>query len=282
MLTINNICKRYDEKKVLNGVTITIPTGSIYGLIGKNGAGKTTLMSIVAGLQKADSGTIEKGGRVISYLPDIPGFYDYLTCKEYLNFLLADWKGDKKERSEYLLSLVSLDGKTVIKNMSRGMKQRLGIAASLVNNPDIILFDEPTSALDPAGRIELMEIIVKLKQQGKTIVLSTHILADMEKICDEVGFLHDGIIKKSYSVKDLEKDSSFIVEFKNLYQHTSYCDFLTEKMESDTIVRFELKDNSLDNQKRFFTYLGTLDNQILSIKNEVCSLDELFKEICGV
>ena len=190
--------------------------------------------------------------------------------------------GDKKERSEYLLSLVSLDGKTVIKNMSRGMKQRLGIAASLVNNPDIILFDEPTSALDPAGRIELMEIIVKLKQQGKTIVLSTHILADMEKICDEVGFLHDGIIKKSYSVKDLEKDSSFIVEFKNLYQHTSYCDFLTEKMESDTIVRFELKDNSLDNQKRFFTYLGTLDNQILSIKNEVCSLDELFKEICGV
>lgn len=282
MLTINNICKKYDEKKVLNGVTITIPTGSIYGLIGKNGAGKTTLMSIVAGLQKADSGTIEKGGRVISYLPDIPGFYDYLTCKEYLNFLLADWKGDKKERSEYLLSLVSLDGKTVIKNMSRGMKQRLGIAASLVNNPDIILFDEPTSALDPAGRIELMEIIVKLKQQGKTIVLSTHILADMEKICDEVGFLHDGIIKKSYSVKDLEKDSSFIVEFKNLYQHTSYCDFLTEKMESDTIVRFELKDNSLDNQKRFFTYLGTLDNQILSIKNEVCSLDELFKEICGV
>ena len=282
MLTINNICKKYDEKKVLNGVTITIPTGSIYGLIGKNGAGKTTLMSIVAGLQKSDSGMIEKGGRVISYLPDIPGFYDYLTCKEYLNFLLADWKGDKKERSEYLLSLVSLDGKTVIKNMSRGMKQRLGIAASLVNNPDIILFDEPTSALDPAGRIELMEIIVKLKQQGKTIVLSTHILADMEKICDEVGFLHDGIIKKSYSVKDLEKDSSFIVEFKNLYQHTSYCDFLTEKMESDTIVRFELKDNSLDNQKRFFTYLGTLDNQILSIKNEVCSLDELFKEICGV
>ena len=114
----------------------------------------------------------------------------------------------------------------------------------------------------------------------KNMLTLTSTLLDVSISDLKKGLINGAII--SYSVKDLEKDSSFIVEFKNLYQHTSYCDFLTEKMESDTIVRFELKDNSLDNQKRFFTYLGTLDNQILSIKNEVCSLDELFKEICGV
>ena len=193
MIKVNNIKKSFTHHDVLKGVNLEIEEGSIYGLIGKNGAGKTTLMNILTGLLEADSGTFsfETNEKKVGYLPDLPAFYDYLNTDEYLDFLLMH---KNPVRRNELLKLVNLPAGAKIKTLSRGMRQRLGIASVLVNDPDVILLDEPTSALDPAGRNDVKNILLELKEKGKTIILSTHILADMDIICDRAGFLSDGII----------------------------------------------------------------------------------------
>ena len=212
---------------MLNGVSFSINNCEIYGLIGKNGAGKTTLMNIIAGLSKSDEGSYSIGEETatssIGYLPDIPAFFDYLTAQEYIDFLLMN-VDRTNERKTHLLQLVGLKGNEKIKSMSRGMKQRLGVASALVTDPKVLLLDEPTSALDPQGRHELMEILKQLKADGRSIVLSTHILADMEMVCDKVGFLHDGVIKNEIRVSELlsGKQDSWEIEFETEFKRESH------------------------------------------------------------
>ena len=281
MLTVNGITKSFENHKVLNGVSFSINNGEIYGLIGKNGAGKTTLMNIIAGLSKSDEGSYSIGEETatssIGYLPDIPAFFDYLTAQEYIDFLLMN-VDRRKERKTHLLQLVGLNGNEKIKSMSRGMKQRLGVASALVTDPKVLLLDEPTSALDPQGRHELMEILKQLKADGRSIVLSTHILADMEKVCDKVGFLHNGVIKNEIRVSELlsgEQDS-WEIEFEAelefpAHNETALC--VTPTGEKSYL--FETAD-----QKYLLQYLASLPNKIVSIRNKAISLDELFKEVC--
>lgn len=281
MLTVNGITKSFENHKVLNGVSFSINNGEIYGLIGKNGAGKTTLMNIIAGLSKSDEGSYSIGEETatssIGYLPDIPAFFDYLTAQEYIDFLLMN-VDRTKERKTHLLQLVGLNGNEKIKSMSRGMKQRLGVASALVTDPKVLLLDEPTSALDPQGRHELMEILKQLKADGRSIVLSTHILADMEKVCDKVGFLHNGVIKNEIRVSELlsgEQDS-WEIEFEAelefpAHNETALC--VTPTGEKSYL--FETAD-----QKYLLQYLASLPNKIVSIRNKAISLDELFKEVC--
>lgn len=281
MLKVEGITKRFENHKVLNGVSFSISNGEIYGLIGKNGAGKTTLMNIIAGLSKSDEGTCSTGNECnvsnIGYLPDIPAFFDYLTAQEYIDFLLMNADRTNKRRT-YLLQLVGLNGNEKIKSMSRGMKQRLGVAAALVTDPKVLLLDEPTSALDPQGRHELMEVLKQLKADGCSIVLSTHILADMEKVCDKVGFLHDGVIKKEVWIGELltGKQDSWEVEFETglelpVYDNSAMC--ITPI--STKVYVFESA-----NQKYLLQYLTSLPAKIMSIRNKSLSLDELFEEVC--
>ena len=281
MLNVNSITKSFENHKVLNGVSFSINNGEIYGLIGKNGAGKTTLMNIIAGLSKSDEGSYSIGEETatssIGYLPDIPAFFDYLTAQEYIDFLLMN-VDRTKERKTHLLQLVGLNGNEKIKSMSRGMKQRLGVASALVTDPKVLLLDEPTSALDPQGRHELMEILKQLKADGRSIVLSTHILADMEMVCDKVGFLHDGVIKNEIRVGELlsGKQDSWEIEFEAelefpAHNETDLC--VTPTGEKSYL--FETAD-----QKYLLQYLASLPNKIVSIRNKAISLDELFKEVC--
>lgn len=281
MLNVNSITKSFENHKVLNGVSFSINNGEIYGLIGKNGAGKTTLMNIIAGLSKSDEGSYSIGEETatssIGYLPDIPAFFDYLTAQEYIDFLLMN-VDRTKERKTHLLQLVGLNGNEKIKSMSRGMKQRLGVASALVTDPKVLLLDEPTSALDPQGRHELMEILKQLKADGRSIVLSTHILADMEKVCDKVGFLHDGVIKNEIRVGELlsGKQDSWEIEFEAelefpAHNETALC--VTPTGEKSYL--FETAD-----QKYLLQYLASLPKKIVSIRNKAISLDELFEEVC--
>lgn len=281
MLNVNSITKSFENHKVLNGVSFSINNGEIYGLIGKNGAGKTTLMNIIAGLSKSDEGSYSIGEETatssIGYLPDIPAFFDYLTAQEYIDFLLMN-VDRTNERKTHLLQLVGLKGNEKIKSMSRGMKQRLGVASALVTDPKVLLLDEPTSALDPQGRHELMEILKQLKADGRSIVLSTHILADMEKVCDKVGFLHDGVIKNEIRVGELlsGKQDSWEIEFEAelefpVYNKTTLC--VTPTGEKSYL--FETAD-----QKYLLQYLASLPKKIVSIRNKAISLDELFEEVC--
>lgn len=280
MINIDNIKKNFDDRRILNGVSFSVKNGEIYGIIGKNGAGKTTLMNIIAGLLVPNGGTfnlVSESNQKVGYLPDIPAFFDYLTTGEYIDYLLLDSK-NKSKRKEELLVLVGLNGKEKIKTMSRGMKQRLGLAATLVNNPQVLLFDEPTSALDPQGRHEFVEILKKLREEGHSIVLSTHILADMERICDRVGFLHNGIIEKEMCVNDLleGKKDSWIVTFNKKLQSLSCSQVEITLLNDDTFTYlFES-----ENQKLMLQFLMETDASITSIKNKTISLDELFEEVC--
>ena len=181
---------------------------------------------------------------------------------------------------EELLRQVGLTGKIKISKMSRGMRQRLGIAAALVNDPDILLLDEPTSALDPAGRIELMQILGDLRRQGKSILLSTHILADMEKLCDKVGFLHKGIISRTVNVRDLNNRNAWIVQLnRNPEEMDISCDQVS--VIGDRLLRIVIDgDEHVKNQQNALKWLSSLDSMIVSIRNESRTLEDLFQEVC--
>lgn len=215
MLEICNLRKSYGGKTVLDGLSMTVQTGEIYGFLGENGAGKTTTMNIVTGLLAKDSGSVTVDGKPegdmetlsIGYLPESPEFFEYMTCREYFRYIAAacQYSGNIEKRTEEVIGLIgltpSIDRK--IKGFSRGMKQRVGIGCALYSGKDLILLDEPTSALDPQGRADVMQIIQRLKEMGKTVILSTHILSDVERVADRVGILHQGKLQLEGSIQEL-------------------------------------------------------------------------------
>lgn len=219
MLTLSHVGKHFGTRQVLKDVSFHIPAHTVFGFVGQNGAGKTTTMKLILGLLKADHGKILVNGepvhygntttnRLIGYLPDVPEFYSFLTPMEYLHFCGEVTGMNAREittRSEEMLRLVGLERENRrIRGFSRGMKQRLGVAQALLNRPKLLICDEPTSALDPAGRKELLEILVTAKEQT-TVLFSTHILSDVEHICDELAFLHDGKIALNGSLSEVKK-----------------------------------------------------------------------------
>lgn len=219
MLTISHVNKSFGNKQILKDLTFSVCENTIYGFIGENGAGKTTTMKLILGLLRADSGEFFVNGekvcygqnrtnRYIGYLPDVPAFYGYMTPGEYLTFcgeIAGMPKEQIQEKTEELLKLVGLsDVKKRIHGFSRGMKQRLGIAQALLHEPKLLICDEPTSALDPAGRKEILDILLAVKEKT-TVIFSTHILSDVERICDEIGFLHEGKIALSGTMDEIKK-----------------------------------------------------------------------------
>ena len=279
MIKLNDIKKTFGMNQVLKGVSFQIDDGSIYGLIGRNGAGKTTLMNIMSGLMKADGGsfTIDKK---VGYLPDLPAFYEYLTTDEYLDFLLMN---KNPERRDKLLETVGLPKGAKVKTMSRGMRQRLGIAAVLVNNPDVILLDEPTSALDPAGRNDVKDILLRLKNEGRTIILSTHILADMDNICDKAGFLSRGVIAREVDVaKSRKENSAMIVKFASEPDLDKLYQFTQDIIQLDAVtVRLNINESEkINSQQKVLQGLGNLSQEITSISSASVSLDSIFQEVC--
>jgi ABC-2 type transport system ATP-binding protein len=229
-LDIADLHRSFGERKVIDGLGLHVPEHSIFGFIGPNGAGKTTTMKMILGLLKPDSGTIEVCGekasygetrtnRFIGYLPDVPEFYGYMDPREYLR-LCGRITGMPKQRidarTNELLELVGLDGATQkIAGFSRGMKQRLGIAQALLNEPRLLLCDEPTSALDPVGRKEILGILAKIRDTT-TVVFSTHVLSDVERICDRIAVLDQGKIVLSGLLDDIKASRSrpgYLIEF---------------------------------------------------------------------
>jgi|SRR5690554_5109740 len=232
ILEISQLYKGFGDNQVLKGLDMVVPENSVFGFVGRNGAGKTTTMKIILGLLKADSGTVAVCGERVSYggtetnrhigfLPDVPEFYGYMRPREYLQLCgeITGLSGKKlNERIGELLSLVGLeDVNRKISGFSRGMKQRLGIAQALINEPRLLICDEPTSALDPIGRKQILDILSAIR--GKTtVIFSTHILSDVERICDRVAMLEGGRLVLSGTMAEIRKQyrsNSYSIRFSS-------------------------------------------------------------------
>jgi ABC-2 type transport system ATP-binding protein len=193
---------------VLSGVSFTVCRGEILGYLGPNGSGKTTTLKIVVGLMKPSGGRVSVLGssgedrswrRSVGFLPEHPYFYDYLTAMEYLDYvgrLFGLTRASRRERTHALIERVGLRGAAClpIRRYSKGMVQRLGIAQALINDPAIVFLDEPMSGLDPIGRHLVKKIILDLKQEGRSVLFSTHILPDAETLCDRIALLRAGTL----------------------------------------------------------------------------------------
>lgn len=211
MVKISKLQKSYGRFKVLDGLCMNVEKGDVYGFLGKNGCGKTTTMSILTNIIPKDGGDIflgENGEKIrVGYLPETPALYGYMNGYEYLGYIAAccNYQGDKNARINEVLELVGMSegGRRRIKGYSRGMNQRLGIAAAIFNDPQLLILDEPTSALDPGGRAEVMNIIQRLSQTGCTIILCTHILSDVERLANKIGILVNGRIVLEGKIDDI-------------------------------------------------------------------------------
>lgn len=189
MLECSNLKKVYKEKCVVNDLSFRVNRGEIFAFLGSNGAGKTTTIKMILGLVKKDGGEVKIGENVqIGYSPETPYFPPFLTGYEVLEYYAKIQKIPKEKRKEEITELLDTVGleknKTRVKNYSKGMLQRLALAQSLLGNPELLILDEPTAGLDALGRLEIMQLIEKLKKAGKTIVINSHILNDIERICD--------------------------------------------------------------------------------------------------
>lgn len=208
MVKIENLYKHYGKFVALNHLNLSIEKGELFGFVGPNGAGKTTTMRIISGLLKADGGSVHVAGvdalkdnqslkRKIGYMPDFFGVYDNLKAIEYMEFYASIYgiTGDKaKSMCLELMDLVNLSDKAdfYVDGLSRGMKQRLCLARSLVHNPELLILDEPASGLDPRARFEMKGILKNLHDMGKTIIISSHILSELAEMCTTIGIIDKG------------------------------------------------------------------------------------------
>src|SRR5947208_3127940 len=234
IIEINNLTKDYEvgfwrKRKVraLDGLSLTVEPHQIFGFLGANGAGKTTTLKLLMRLIFPTAGSARILDRDISdvsmharigYLPESPYFYDYLTAREFLSYcgeLFGLTQNVRHQRTEELLARVNLDPKSwdrQLRKFSKGMLQRVGLAQALVNDPEIVFLDEPMSGLDPVGRREVRDIIAALRGEGKTVFMCSHILSDIEVLCDSVAILKGGRLAHAGSLEDLRAREAGLFE----------------------------------------------------------------------
>ena len=212
-VSISGLHKRFGKFTAVDGLSLEVPAGSVYGLIGPNGAGKTTTFAVIASLLTPSSGRVSVLGhdpvasprevrRVLGYMPDTLGVYADLDVDEYLRFFAAAYKIPARAHPgllDGLLELVALESKRTarVDSLSRGMKQRLSLARALIHDPEVLILDEPASGLDPRARSELRALLTQLSEMGKTIVISSHILAEIEDVCSHIAIMQSGRILAS-------------------------------------------------------------------------------------
>lgn len=220
MIEISKLTKKYGQFKALDELTLSLKEGTVFGFVGANGAGKSTTFLILATLLQPTSGSVTINGvdvtkkpeeirKLIGYMPDFFGIYDQLKAHEYLDFYGASYGIPVEKRNQLiteLLELVNLTDKrnAYVDSLSRGMKQRLCLARSLIHDPKVLILDEPASGLDPRARVEMRDILRSLKSLGKTILISSHILPELAEMCDEIGVIDNGKLIAHGSVSEIQ------------------------------------------------------------------------------
>jgi len=296
ILETNNLEKKYKDFKALTNANIHIKKGAIYGLIGKNGAGKTTLIRIICGLQNPTNGTytiykventntkIANVRKRIGAIIETPSIYKEMTARDNLIEQYQLVGMPNYDGIEDLLKLVGLDktGKKKAKNFSLGMKQRLGIAIALANNPDLLILDEPINGLDPQGIVEIRELILKLnKEKGITILISSHYLDELSKIATHYGFLDNGTTIKEISSEELMKKMEHRIELKvnNIKDFVKY--FEENKISYEVIDNKTINIYGKHNLSKFINDLSKKNLSAEEIHEQEESLENYYMNLIG-
>lgn len=293
VLRISKLSKSYGSVKALSGLTIDVKQGEVFGILGPNGSGKTTTLSILTGILEQDEGYFSWFGkkseaslrRRIGSLIETPSFYPYLSLENNLK-IIAQIKECEGEDIPEILKLVKLNErrKSRFSTLSLGMKQRLGIAAALIGNPEVLVLDEPTNGLDPEGIAEVRDLITQQAGEGKTIIMASHILSEVEKVCTEVAILKSGQLLANGNVKSLLLGESTL-EVKasdplHLLKILESCPFVNQAKAEDFGVKVRLKEgfNSTELNRYVFDQGLILSEIILHQKSLESQFLELVKE----
>lgn len=276
-----NLVVRYGKTTAVRDLSLAIPKGEVFGFIGPNGAGKTSTIKVLATLLKPDAGTATVGGidvqvhpgkvrQMIGYMPDFFGVYDDLTANQYLHFFAAAYRiptGRRKAVVADVLALTDLSAKAdaPVDGLSRGMKQRLGLARVLLHDPALLLLDEPASGLDPRARIEMRELLKELKTMGKTIIVSSHILHELSQFCTRIGIIEAGQFVAEGSLNDIYR----ALELQRLV-HVQLSNSTPELLEQ---MRALPAVTSVDQ---------TADRLAIQFREDECPVDELHAQIHGL
>jgi lantibiotic transport system ATP-binding protein len=250
VLSLQHISKSYGAVRALNDVSFDVPKGSVFGILGPNGSGKTTLLGIVMDILKASNGTFLWNGKEgssneqrkqIGTLLETPNFYHYLSGQKNLKIAAAIKERGQEDIPRVLEKVNLLQRKdSKFSTYSLGMKQRLAIASTLLGNPDILVFDEPTNGLDPAGIAEIRELMKELNRQGKTIIMASHILDEVEKVCTHVAIIQKGVLKTVGTVQEVlnasPSDKVLIVDIELAADNLAALEALLRQMPGITEV----------------------------------------------
>ena len=296
ILETNNLVKKYKDFKALNHTNIHIEKGSIYGLIGKNGAGKTTLIRVICGLQEPTSGSytiygvknscpeIANARKRIGSIIETPSIYGEMSAKDNLMVQFKLVGMSNLDDIDSLLKLVGLEktGKKKAKHFSLGMKQRLGIAIALANNPDFLILDEPINGLDPQGIIEIRELILKLNKEKRiTILISSHYLDELSKIATHYGFLDNGYIIKEISSRELSQklEHKFILKVNNQDNFIKY--FEENKISYEVVDNKTINVYGEHNLSKFISELSKKNLIADDIHEQEESLESYYMNLLG-
>lgn len=297
VISLHHLSKTYDpglfQKKVsaVTDLTLDVEVGEVFGLIGPNGAGKSTTIRLLLGLIRPDAGSILFNGKPllesdiqheVGYLPENPYLYDHLTLFELLDFcgkVSAVSPLVRKPRIEYLLERTGMTDarKRPLRTFSKGMLQRAGICFALLHDPSVVILDEPMSGLDPLGRKMVFDVVMELKQQGKTIFFCSHILSDVERLCDRIGVLVAGRLVKQFVLQDFMEDQSrtihLLLDHDSAVLQKSVLSSFGELLKTPDGYLLSIASERFDMASQQLANLGT---RVLATRSERFSLEELF------
>jgi len=298
-IEIENLTKDYPfgflhlkKKRSLEGLTMQVESGEVFGFLGPNGAGKSTTIKLLVGLIFPEAGTARILGksiadiemhRDIGYLPEQPYFYDYLTAAEVLDYFARFHDltaADRSERVARMLKKVGLEtaGKIQLRKYSKGMLQRVGLAQAILHDPKVVILDEPMSGLDPIGRREVRDIILELKREGKTVLFSTHILSDAEMLCDRVGVIVGGKLRGVGAPGEIVgmKSQGMEILFELAGSGTSAAGILAKATKTGDRYRLQVPEEELYPALEQLRGVGA---KILSVAQVKASLEEYFMNL---
>lgn len=297
-IQVTNLLKKYGEQKAVDNISFNVAKGEIVGFLGPNGAGKSTTMKIVTGYLQADAGNARVCGidvqkapldskRKIGYLPESNPLYYEMYVREYLDFIAdVHQVADKKRKIEEVIQTVglTLESKKKVGQLSKGYKQRVGLAAALIHDPEVLILDEPTTGLDPNQIVEIREVIAKLGK-NKTVLFSSHILQEVEAICERVIIIHKGILVADDTLSNLKQQNKnlheVVVEFQQMIDKA-----LLENLQHVLVVtqlqttNFKLQTSNPDSVRKQLLELSLQHNlNIVSLRSESNSLENIFRNL---